>query len=427
MPKNSKGREIAEIIPAKCIGCERCLAACPVPEAMTMEGGVAIIFPEVCIGCGRCFDACPTEAIIFERVRKKKAAKPEAAGAAEAAASVDGHKGVAVFIEVYQGHGAEVSWELMGKARELADKLGTQVLGFLLGHNVKPVAEEAIAHGCDTVYMADSPAFQVYLSKLYGRAVAKMCQQVKPEILLLGATAMGRDLSGVVATILHAGLTADCTGLDIDMEKRLLLMTRPTFGGSIMATIVCQNQRPQMSTVRPRVMKLPRRDPGRKGEIRTLDLGAQADSLPQVIEFMPKAHEVGGVDITKAPVLVVVGKGACDSRHLPMLEDLARLLGGAVGCSRAVVQAGMLPYVRQVGQTGKTVAPSIYIGVGVSGAVQHLVGMQGSDRIIAINTDPHAPMMQIADYALVGDYLEVVPRLIKGIEARLPSLKGVSS
>ncbi|MFQ5925295.1 MAG: FAD-binding protein, partial [Dehalococcoidia bacterium] len=381
MPKNSKGRDIAEIIPDKCIGCELCIAECPPKaDAIRMEGGVAIIDPEACIGCGKCVDVCPTDAIIFEKPRKKREAeivtKP-----------LDGYQGVAVFIEVREGSGAEVSWELIGKARELAEKLNTQVCGFLLGTEVEPVAKEAIAYGCDIVYMIDHPVLKIYLPKVYGKGLVHLCNQVKPEIVLLGATPLGRDLSSVVATQLGTGLTADCTGLDIDADSRLLLMTRPTFGGSIMATILCQNYRPQMSTVRPRVMKLPKKDPDHRGEIRTLDFEAPEGVLPQVIDFIPKAAEVGSVDITKSPVLVVVGKGACDARHLPMLEELAHLLRGTIACSRRVVEAGLLPYIRQVGQTGKTVVPKIYIGVGVSGAVQHLVGMQGSERIIAINTD----------------------------------------
>ncbi len=418
MPKNSKGRDIAEIIPDKCIGCLLCIGECPVSAAIDMEGGVAKINPEACIGCGFCVDVCPTAAILFEKPRKKRKAK------VGQKSSLDDYKGVAVFIEVHDGKGAEVSWELIGKARELAGKLNTQVFGFVLGMGAEPIAKEAIAYGCDTIYMIDNPLLQTYLPKVYGRALVHLCNQAKPEIVLLGATPLGRDVSSVVATQLGTGLTADCTGLDIDLENRLLLMTRPTFGGSIMATILCRNYRPQMSTVRPRVMKLPQKDPTRHGEIRHLDFEAPGGVLPQVIDFIPKAAEVGGVDITKTPVLVVVGKGACNSKHLPMLEELARLLGGTIACSRRVVEAGLLPYIRQVGQTGKTVAPKIYIGVGISGAVQHLVGMQGSDKIIAINTDRHAPLVQIADYALIGDYLQIVPELIKGLEARIPSFKG---
>jgi electron transfer flavoprotein alpha subunit len=417
MPKNAKGREIAEIIPNKCIGCQLCIGECPV-SVVDMEGGVAVIEPEGCIGCGKCVDICPVDAIIFEKPRKKKVPS-----AGQKPSTFDNYKGVAVFIEVHDSVGAEVSWELLGKARELAEKLDTQVLGFLLGKDTEPIAKEAVTYGCDVVYNMDSPLLQKYFSKVYGKALTQLCNRVKPEILLLGATPLGRDLASIVATNLATGLTADCTGLDIDPENRLLLMTRPTFGGNIMATIFCQNHRPQMSTVRPRVMKMPQKDPGYHGEIRPIEFTSPDASLPEIIEFIPKA-ELGDADIAKAPVLVVVGKGACDAKHLPMLEELARVMGGTIACSRPVIQAGLLPYIRQVGQTGKTVAPRIYIGVAVSGAVQHLVGMQGSEKIIAINTDRHAPMAQIADYALIGDFTEIVPRLIEGIEARNQKEKG---
>ena len=416
MPKNAEGKDIAEIVPDKCIGCQLCIGECPV-GAVSMENGVAKIDPELCIGCGKCFDVCPAKAVIFEKPKKKRAA---GIGVSH---PLEEYKGIAVFIEVHEGKGAEVSWELVGKARELAEKLDTRVFGFLPGKGVEPLAKEAIAYGCDTVYLMDNLLLQTYLSKVYGKALVQLCKEVKPEILLLGATPLGRDLASVVATQLQTGLTADCTGLDVDSEERLLLMTRPTFGGNIMATILCRNHRPQMSTVRPRVMRLPKKDFGRTGEIHNLSFTAPDGELSQVIDFIPKVAEVDGVDITKAPVLVVVGKGACDARHLPMLEEFARLLDGTIGCSRPVVESGLLPYVRQVGQTGKTVAPKLYIGVAVSGSVQHLAGMQGADKIIAINIDRYAPMVQIADYSIIGDYTKVVPKLIESIEARIQSLK----
>lgn len=407
MPKNSKGKEIVEILVDKCIVCQVCIAECPT-AAIILEGGTIKLDPEACIGCGKCVDVCPADCILFEKPRKKKVV---------AAKKLTDYQGIAVFIEARDGVGADVSWELVGKARELAQKLNTQVMGLLLGRGTEPVAREAIAYGCDRVYQIDHPLLEVYRSRVYGQALTQLCEEVRPAIVLLGATPLGRDLAGVVATHLQTGLTADCTGLDIDSEQ-LLLMTRPTFGGNIMATIRCRNYRPQMSTVRPRVMPLPQKEPERRGEIRTIDFEAPTDGLPQIVEFIPRATE-GGMDIAKADALVVVGKGACDAKNLPLLEEFARMMGGTIACSRPVVQSGLLPYSRQVGQTGKTVAPKLYIGVAVSGAVQHLAGMQGSKKIIAINTDRHAPLMQIADYAIVGDYLEVVPKLMKEMEARI--------
>jgi electron transfer flavoprotein alpha subunit len=416
MPKNSKGRDIAEIIPDKCMGCQLCLGECPV-NAITMENGVAKIDAEKCIGCGKCLDVCPANSILFEKPRKKAAAAPE-----KKPPTLTDYQGVAVFIEVRDGAASDVSWELTGKARELARKLNTKVIGFLLGTNVDRIAKEAITYGCDTVYVIDSPIFQIYASKLYGNALTQLFNEVRPEIFLIGATPLGRDLSSVVATQLKTGLTADCTGLDIAAEERLLMMTRPTFGGNIMATILCRNHRPQMSTVRPKVMKMPKKDPARQGEIRSVKYDGFAELVPRIIQTTSSAT-AGAVDITKSPVLVVLGKGACDSKYFPMMEEFAKLLGGTIACSRPVVEAGLLPYLRQVGQTGKTVAPKLYIGVGVSGAVQHQVGMQGSEKVIAINADPHAPMVQIADYAIVGDYLKIVPELIKGLKSRAPNLK----
>ncbi|MBN1189642.1 MAG: electron transfer flavoprotein subunit alpha [Dehalococcoidales bacterium] len=414
MPKNSKGREVAQVNEKKCSGCQVCLSQCPV-DAIDIVDGIAKIDAEKCVGCGKCVQVCPADAILFDKPVKKSPKVETAAGKADA---ISQYKGVAVFIEVRDGAAAEVAWELVGKARELAGKLNTQVIGFLLGINTGDIAREAIAYGCDTVYTMESAMFHVYVSKVYGDALKQLCNTVKPEIFLIGATPLGRDLSSVVATQLQTGLTADCTGLDIAADERLLMMTRPTFGGNIMATILCRTHRPQMSTVRPKVMKMPAKDPSRKGDICAVQYEGFAEVVPRVLKTIT-LDSSGMVDITRSPVLIVLGKGACDTRCFPMMEELAGLMGGTIACSRPLVEAGLLPYMRQVGQTGKTVAPKLYIGVGVSGAVQHLVGMQGSDKIIAINVDRNAPMVQIADYSIIGDYMKIVPDLIASFKTRL--------
>jgi electron transfer flavoprotein alpha subunit len=415
MPKNTKGIEVAEIIRDQCIGCQICVAECPV-GAIEMVDGVACIDPEICIGCGKCADVCPVGAVRFERKkRQRKAVEPKKA----AKRRVSDFQGVGVFIEVVDGVGAEVAWELINKARELAEKREQKVIGLLLGNNVEGVAKEAIAYGCDEVFCIDNPLLQRYLSKAYGEALTALCSKVKPEILLIGATALGRDLAGIVATKLQTGLTADCTGLAIDEETGVLLMTRPTFGGNIMATIFCEHHKPQMSTVRPRVMKLPQRDSRRKGKIYQEAWKPIKQGLPEVVSFIKEVTEADAVDITRTPALVVAGKGACDAAAVPMLQELAGLVSGTVACSRPVVEAGLMPYERQVGQTGKTVAPKLYIAVGVSGAIQHLVGMQGAERVIAINADPHAPIFKVADVGIVGDYARVVPALIDELKKRI--------
>jgi electron transfer flavoprotein alpha subunit len=415
MPRNRTGIEIAEMIPDRCIGCQICVGECPVGAIQMSAEGVAIIDPEACIGCGKCSSVCPVGSIRIERKKRQKAT-PEAEGLATV--EFANYHGVAIFIEVVEKFGAQVSWELVGKGRELAEKQKTRVVGLLLGHQVEKIARDAITYGCDEVYVIDHPLLKNYLSKIYGKALADLCARIRPEILLIGATPLGRDLSGIVATHLQTGLTADCTALNIDEEKGFLLMTRPTFGGNIMATIYCQQHRPQMSTVRPRVMRLALQGPGRKGDIHLQPWVPPEGQLSQIVDFIEEVPEAGSVDVGRAPALVVAGKGACDPTSMPLLQELADLVGGVVACSRPVVESGLMPYERQVGQTGKTVAPKLYIGIGVSGAVQHLVGMQGSEKIMAINSDPQAPIFRVADVGLVGNYLEVVPALISSLKKR---------
>lgn len=412
MPRNPKGIEPAEVVSDRCIGCQACVAECPVGAIQISSDGVARINPDLCVGCGKCADVCPVGAVRYERKLKQKTTIERPAVSEEER----GYRGVAVFIEPVDGQGAQVSWELVNKAKELAASRNSGVMGFVLGEGVEGIARNAIAYGCDEVHLIDHPQLRQYLPSTYGRALAELSDNARPEIFLLGATPLGRELSGVVATRLQTGLTADCTALSIDEEKGHLLMTRPTFGGNIMATIYSQNHRPQMSTVRPRVMKPGIRGEDRQGKIVRHPWEPSPEPLPRTIEVQ---KELGlGLDIGQAPTLVVAGKGACDSDSMPLLQQLADLVGGMVACSRPVVEAGFLPYERQVGQTGKTVAPKLYIGIGVSGAVQHLVGIQGSEKIVAINSDPEAPIFRVADVGLVGDYRRVVPALIAALKKR---------
>ena len=265
----------------------------------------------------------------------------------------------------------------------------------MLGHDVDNIAREAIAYGCHDVHVIDDPLLERYLSRPYGKALSDLCKLVKPEIVLIGATSMGRDLAGIVATKIETGLTADCTGLDIDEEKQVLLMTRPTFGGNIMATIFCEHHRPQMSTVRPNVFKLPPKGPGAEPALSTITpLCRPRRSFLKLLIL--SAIVLGGVlwTLPGIPPWLLPGKGPVIPESMPMLEELAEVVGGVVACSRPVVEAGLMPYERQVGQTGKTVAPDLYFAIGVSGAVQHLVGMQGSGKIVAINADPEGAHIQ---------------------------------
>ncbi len=328
------------------------------------------------------------------------------------------YKGVWVFIEQIAGEIAPVSWELLGKGRELADDLmSTELTGVLLGHNVRNRVGEVFHYGADKVYLIDDPVLEHYRTPPYAHGLVMLAQKYKPEIILLGATSLGRDLAGAVATSLGTGLTADCTVLEIDPATRLLKQTRPAWGGNIMATILCKKHRPQMASVRPRVMAMPTPDPAKSGKIIEELLGLKEDTVPQ--KFVQFIREPGqAVYLDKADIIVAVGRGIGSKENFRHIEALAGLLGGTIGASRAAVEAGWLGYEHQIGQTGQTVRPRLYIALGISGAIQHLVGMQTSDYIVALNKDPQAPIFRVADYGIVGDVNEIVPLLIEELKSR---------
>ncbi len=326
------------------------------------------------------------------------------------------YKGVYVFIQQVEGVTAPVSFELLGKAKELAKALNTTVSAVLCGHNVASLADELGEYGADTVVLIDDPALSEYTTEPYAQAMFGVIDYFKPEIVLYGATTIGRDLAPRVSARVHTGLTADCTRLEIDPETGRLLMTRPAFGGNLMATIICPDFRPQMATVRPGVMQRAERVEGRRARVLPFNLKIEHnDCFVEVLDVIKKMNET--VDISEAKILVSGGRGMGSKENFRMLYDLADALGGRVAASRAAVDAGWADKEMQVGQTGKTVRPKLYIAVGISGAIQHLAGMEESEVIIAINRDETAPIFNVADYGVVGDLGKVVPMLTEKIRA----------
>ena len=383
----------------KCVGCGNCVPVCPFGLLEIVDDKVQL--KEGCNLCGACQEACDYEAILIEAVPEVEAVS-------------DSHQGIWVFAEQRNGKLKGVAYELLAKGRELADTLQTDLSAVCFGHGIDEV-NRLIAHGADKIYMVDSPDLADNQEDLYAQQLIELIQQHKPEIVLAGATALGRAFIPRVAAILKTGLTADCTGLDIDTENRLLRQTRPTFGGNVMATIICQTKRPQMSTVRPRVFKKNAPDEKRKGQIIKVDFNRERiTSKTKLLNFVEDLTE--RVKIEEADIIVSGGRGLGKAENFEIIRELASVMGAAVGASRATVDEGWIPYSHQVGQTGKTVCPKLYIACGISGAVQHLAGMQTSDVIVAINDDPNAPIFEVATYGIVGDLFKVVPMLTEKLK-----------
>jgi electron transfer flavoprotein alpha subunit len=317
-----------------------------------------------------------------------------------------------VFVEREREKISSVSYELLGKAQELAKDLHSKVVAIFLGYNIKEKAQTLIHKGADKVILIDCPQLQNFISENYANTIASLIAKYKPEIFLAGATTCGRSLVSRIAVKIYTGLTADCTGLHIDKEKRLLVQTRPAFGGNIMAQIITPNYRPQMATVRHKVMPELNEDTKRKGQVveEILD-NSFIDARIKFIEFIQE--EISKVNLSEADIIVSGGRGLQEGKNFKLIEELAQVLGAAVGSSRSAVDSGWISYSHQVGQTGRTVAPKIYIACGISGQIQHLVGMQSSKIIVAINKDPDAPIFKVANYGIVGDLFTIIPLLIK--------------
>ncbi|MCE5240156.1 electron transfer flavoprotein subunit alpha [bacterium] len=388
----------------KCTGCKLCLAACPYGAIEIVDGKAR--FTDDCTGCGACVSSCKFGAIIMEVVRKEQVDTTQ-------------YSGLWVLAETHDGKLADVTLELLSEGRKLADQLGEDVSLVLCGQDVEKLVPTAAAYGADKVYLVEHEVLAQYRTDPFTSVICGLINRHKPEIVLIGATTMGRDLASRIAARIGAGLTADCTGLTIDPETRLLMQTRPAFGGNVMATIVCRNARPQMSTVRPRVMKKAEPDTSRQAEIirQSVDLNERAIAT-KILEII-REEGSNELDVQEAEIIVSGGRGLRKAENFALIRELAEVLGAAVGASRATVDAGWIPAYHQVGQTGKTVQPKLYIACGISGAVQHLAGMGSADCIVAINNDPSAPIFGVAHYGIVGDLFEVVPALTKALKKEL--------
>jgi electron transfer flavoprotein alpha subunit len=383
-----------------CTGCGLCVKVCPF-DAMKLIDDKAEA-NEACTLCGACIKVCPVDALSIERRR----ADPS---------QFKDFKGVWVWAEQINGKLRNVALELLGKGRELADKLGEPLCAVLLGHDVGELPNELVQHGADVVYVSDQEILAQYTTDAYTDVISALILTEKPNIVLFGATANGRDLGPRIAARLQLGLTADCTGLDID-EKRQLVQTRPAFGGNIMASILSPYTRPQMATVRPNVFKPPQPDPARKATIQSVDIAVNKAAVRTKILDTIIELEEGALKVDEADMVVSCGRGIKTPDDIDIIAKLAKELNAALGGSRPIVDAGWMKHHQQVGQSGRTIAPKLYVACGISGAIQHIVGMRTSDLIVAINSDPEAPIHTVSDISIVGDLFKIVPAIVQELK-----------
>ncbi|MDR0485129.1 MAG: electron transfer flavoprotein subunit alpha [Elusimicrobiota bacterium] len=399
------------VLNEKCLGCGQCAPSCPFGAISMIERPehpkklkLAVIDLNKCSYCNSCVETCKFKAIEMQKDEVK------------AAVNKDDYRGVWVYAEQRHSEISKVVFELLNEGKKLAQKLNVPLSAVLIGNSIKDKAADLIARGADKVYVCDNPILAEFQDEPYSAVLTKLIEQEKPEIVLMGATNIGRSFASRVAARIGTGLTADCTALDIDAETRNLQQTRPAFGGNIMATILTPRHRPQMATVRHKVFKEAQATEGAKGQ--TVDFAFDFSILKNRTKFLEFIKDEGStVNLSDADIIVTGGRGVGGPEGFKVIKELADLLGGAVGASRAAVDSDWIPYSHQVGQTGRTVAPKVYIACGVSGQIQHLVGMSSSEIIVAINKDASCPMMQTATFALEGDLFEIIPAIIKTIKS----------